>query len=212
VKTLCRAFLLLAVLLTSGPASARVADCQTSINGEVLSLAYDTDDKMLRENRTYRERIFGKAGRVTCPGYVTLRALTPDLSDTERALFCLQYDRSQRTYTGLVVGPRDAFVGCKAPSRTFCDRVTATRDQIGDLTAIGGRLASGVKTAVGAAGVTAIEHSSGALILTGSSGYMSGTLGSLASGALATLTAPATSTAALVTVVAVGGSVYYCSE
>ena len=53
---------------------------------------------------------------------------------------------------------------------------------------------------------------SGALILTGPRRAISGTLGSLAGEALATISAPATATATLVTVVAVGGTVYYCSE
>jgi hypothetical protein len=198
--------------LLAGPLAARPSACWTSIEGERKPLLYESDDSVLRENRSQRERLFGGTGRVTCPGYVSLRALTPGLSDSQRAPFCLKYDKQLRTYSGFAVGARDAYVSCKAPSRTFCQRVNATRSQVGALTAFAGGLVSGASTAATAAGVTAVEHSSGALILTGSSGYISGTLGSIVTGAFATLTAPATATATLVTVVAVGGTVYYCSE
>lgn len=202
----------LAAAFAGDGAGAKPTDCQTSIDGQGLNLAYETDDAALGENRSYRERIFGKAGRITCPGYVTLRALTPDLTDAERALFCIEYDRERKTYTGLAVGPRDAYVGCKAPSKTFCERVSATRDQAAALAAVGARLVGRAATTPVVNGVSAVRDMSGALILTGPRRTISGTLGSLAGEALATMTAPAAATATLVTIVAVGGTVYYCSE
>ncbi|WP_018000112.1 hypothetical protein [Paracoccus sp. N5] len=48
--------------------------------------------------------------------------------------------------------------------------------------------------------------------MTGSSGYFAGTLGTISTSVLAGLTAPATVTAAAVSVVAVGGAVYVCWE
>jgi hypothetical protein len=197
--------------LLAGPLAARPSACWTSIEGERKPLLYESDDSALRENRSQRERLFGGTGRVTCPGYVTLRALTPGLSDSQRAPFCLKYDKRLRTYSGFAVGTRDAYVSCRAPYRTFCQRVNATKEELGALADLGSAIQTASHSVVALTGLKAVEHSSGALILTGSSGYISGTIGSFLTGTVATLTAPATATATLVTVVAVGGTVYYCS-
>jgi len=100
------------------------------------------------------------------------------------------------------------------PGFSFCEKVDEYK---GTATAALG-LGGGVATASGsatiastAAGVTAVTHSSGAIILTGSSGYIAGTLGTFATSAFAFLTAPATLTAAGALVVFTGGSVLYCS-
>jgi hypothetical protein len=198
--------------LLAGPLAARPSACWTSINGERKPLLYESDDNGLRENRSQRERLFGGTGKVTCPGYVTLRALTPGLSDSQRTPFCLKYDKRLKTYAGFAVGPRDAYVSCRAPYRTFCQRVNATKEEVEALADLGSTILTASHSVVALTGLKAVEHSSGALILTGSSGYISGTIGSFLAGTVATLTAPATATATLVTVVAIGGSVYYCSE
>lgn len=100
------------------------------------------------------------------------------------------------------------------PGFSFCEKVDEYQGAA--QTALG--LGAGVATASGsatiastAAGVSAVAHSSGAIILTGSSGYIAGTLGTFATGAFAFLTAPATLTAAGAVVVLTGGSVFYCS-
>ncbi len=206
------AVLAAALVTMATTVAARPTACWTSVSGERRALLYESTDPVLRESQSYRERLFGGRGRITCPGYVTLRAMTPDLTDAERAPFCLQYDRPARTYSGFVVGVRDAYVGCRKPSRTFCERVNATKAGALALASFGAGIVSGANTAATAAGVTAVEHASGAIILTGSGGYIAGTLGTLASGALSVLTAPATVTATAVTVVAVGGAVYVCSD
>ena len=200
-------FLLALFVLFAGPAFAKPEACLTSIDGEPRALMYDSADGIVHENRTYRERLFGRLGRITCPGYVTLREMTPGLTDEERALFCLQYDRGSRTYTGFVVGERDGYVGCKARSSSFCRKVNATKDTAASVVTYGADLARGL---VAATGLSAREHVSGAMILTGSGSNVTATLGKLGADALAALSAPATLAAAAVTVVAVGGVVYVC--
>lgn len=201
--------LVLAVLvLLTAPLSAvaRPEACLTSIRGAPAALIYDTGDGVVRENRSYREMLFGRFGRITCPGYVTLRAMTPELTDGERALFCLQYDRSAETYTGFVVGARDAYVGCRATSVRFCERVNTTAAEALRVARYGASLA-GQATATG---VRAAEGASGAILLTGARSYLAGALGSVAATVAGALSSPATLTATAVTVVAVGGAVFVC--
>jgi hypothetical protein len=50
------------------------------------------------------------------------------------------------------------------------------------------------------------------VILSGPASYLSGAFASLGASALSAVTAPATLTAAAVTVVVVGGAVYACSD
>ena len=59
-----------------------------------------------------------------------------------------------------------------------------------------------------AGGVTVVEHSSGALIATGSGGYIAGTIGTAATSIAGALTATAFVATAVVSVVAVGGAVF----
>lgn len=66
-------------LLTLAPAAAMAKPeaCLTSLEGFPTALAYDTGDEEVRANRSIRERWLGGYGEITCPGYVTLRAMTP---------------------------------------------------------------------------------------------------------------------------------------
>lgn len=184
--------------------------CRTNIGSEPLHVFYDESEDTLYENYTFREIFFGGTGNITCPAFISLRLLTPDLTDTERSVFCLSHDEDQDTITGFAEGKRDAYLSCTEPSVPLCDRVNATREEALAIVGLGAGATAGASAATAAAGVTAVTHSSGAVILTGSSGYIAGTLGTVGSGVLAFLTAPATLTAAAVSVVAVGGAVYVC--
>lgn len=195
----------LGLLALPGESHARPQACLTSLEGFAVPLAYDTTDPQLKENRTMRERVFGGPGDVTCPGYVTLRHLTPGLSDTERAVFCLQFDGQAKTYTGFAEGPRDAYVACATPSTGFCEKVNTTAEVALSIAGYGA-------TAAGRAARDSAAEAAGAVILTGSTASVSATLSSLGASAMSVLSAPATLTAAVVTVVAVGGAVYVCSE
>lgn len=201
----------LLLLIFATPAPAATEACLTSIAGTETALAYDSRDAALRENRSTREWLLGGYGRITCPGFVTLREMTPGLTDVERQPFCLEYDRKAGTYSGFSVGERDAWVECRAPSGRFCRTVNATTDTAKQVAgAIAGAATGG--DASGEGGSSVIDRASGAVIATGAGSYISSTLGGAASAALAALSAPATLTAAAVTVVAVGGAVYVCGE
>lgn len=102
-----------------------------------------------------------------------------------------------------------------APGFSFCetiDEYEETAKTALGLAGVGVAVSSSATAASTAAGVTAVTHSSGAIILTGSSGYIAGTLGTFATSLIAVLTAPATLTAAGVVVVFTGGSIIYCSS
>lgn len=191
-------------------AQAEILSCQTSVDGELVQLQYDDDEALIYENMTFREIFFDGWGEIDCPAFVTMRHVTPELTDQDRAAFCLQFDHDRKTYIGFDQGERDAYLVCTQPSKTLCERVNASKDAAIAIAGLGAGASGGATAAASAAGVTAVTHSSGAVILTGASGYIAGTLGTIGAAALAVLTAPATLTAAVVSVVTVGGAVYIC--
>lgn len=184
--------------------------CLSNIGSEPVHVFFDADEDQLYQNYTFREIFFGGTEKITCPAFVSLRLMTPDLSDSERSVFCLYYDEEQDTIVGFSEGERDAYLICKVPTVPFCDRVNATKEEALTIVGLGAGATAGASAAATVAGVTAVTHSSGAVILTGSSGFIAGTLGTVGTGLIGVLTAPATLTAAAVSVVAVGGAVYLC--
>ncbi len=50
---------------------------------------------------------------MNCLGFVALKHLTPDLTDTEKSVFCLNYDSEQRSFTDYSVGVRNAYLECR---------------------------------------------------------------------------------------------------
>jgi hypothetical protein len=187
-------------------------ECTTKIDGELRPLTYDIDEDELYANYSFREIFFGGSSENTCPAFIALRHLTPGLTDEERSVFCLQFDETSDSYTGFTNGERDAYLNCRAPSRTYCELVNDSKDAALAIVGVGAGATGGAALATSAAGVTAVTHSSGAVILTGAGGYIGGTLSTLGAGAIAVLTAPATIATAVVSVVAVGGSVYFCRD
>jgi len=188
--------------------------CRTSLDGQKMFVVYDSSEDILYDNYTLREIFFGGSETINCPAFVSLRLITPELSDREREPFCLVYDEDRDTISGFAQGERDAFLMCREPKKALCDRVNDSKDAALALAGFGAgtaTAAAGAQAAISAAGVTAVSHSSGAVILTGSAGYIAGTLGTLGATVLTILTAPATLAAATVTVVGVGGAVYVCS-
>ncbi|MCA8880200.1 MAG: hypothetical protein KDA73_09635 [Rhodobacteraceae bacterium] len=210
--------LLLAVSLVAAvPARAELRHCKTSLNGAETDLVYDSADTVVAGNRSLSERTWAMFGSETCPGYVTLRALTPELTDVERGPFCLVYDSDSQTFTGFAQGERDAYRIC-TQSRSFCERVNDSADaalEIAGLSDDPDAASLGDTAAQGAAaaqsGYDAIrDTAAGATIISGTGSYIAGALGNAGAAALAALSAPATLAAAAVTVVAVGGAVYVC--
>ena len=206
------ALALLALLALPGLAQAELAPCLTIVDGKAVPLFFDPADPRVAENTTRREAWFGGWGEITCPGFVTLRYLTPDLTDDQRGTFCLQYDRQAKSYTGYANGARDPYAVCRQPSKTFCQRVNDSKDTALALTG----LAAGVTGAGGLAQtareVNLLTQDNGAVTLSGDPVGVAGALTRLGSTALAAATAPAQVGAAAVTVIAVGGIVYLCKE
>ena len=91
-----------------------------------------------------------------------------------------------------------------------CKVVDETKEEALAVTGIATGLTGGAVATTTTLGVTAVAHSSGAVILTGGAGYIAATLGTAAATTVGVLTAPATIAAAAVSLVAVAGAVYIC--
>lgn len=179
--------------------------CQTSIRSEMQEFVYDPDVLTLRGSQSYRERFFGTRGTITCPGLVTLRVLTPELTDAERGPFCLQWDKATDTYIGYSEGPRDGWMTCRQPSRSFCERVNQSA-------AAAARLGSQAADFALATGVQVLQDPSGALVLKGPGIVIGEKLVALGSAALGGVSATTALGTVAVSAVAVGGAVYLCSD
>lgn len=191
---------------------APVKLCDLHINGIQKRISYTYDEDFDIDNTSFREIVWGSKGGGSCPSYVTLAYLTPEMTPAQRSIFCLAYDRKKDTVTGIQQGERDAYRACKAPSRSICQRVNSAKNAG---IAIASFAAGSVGTAVGATtvtGTTVVIHSSGAAILTGPAGYVAGTLGTLGTNALGVLTAGPAAPVAAISLIAVGGAVYLCSD
>lgn len=186
-------------------AAAEPVFCTARIDGKDVAMAYDKDEPSLRENYSRREIMFTRWGRDTCPSYVVLRSLTPDLTDEERGPFCLRHDKDSDSIIGYDVGRRDSYGRCEEPRRSVCQRVNQTRDaSVAIAGAAARRTFNGVETVA--------STRSGAIILSGTASTISGALGSIGGAAATVASAPAVLAGAAVTVVAVGGAVYACSD
>jgi len=209
-------FLTALALCAAAPTLAEEVACLTSINGEKRPLVYDPDEPNVKANVTWRERRFGGPDGIECPGFVTLNAILkgmdPQITYAEQAPFCLQYDEARQTYTGVAVGPRDARMICRKPSKTLCQRVNATRDTALAVAGYAAGVATGGNAAATAAGISAVAEATGVTVLSGSAGALSSAAASIGSGAVAALSAPAALAATAVTVVVAGGALYACSE
>ena len=191
------ALFLAALLLAPLAAQAEPTFCTARINGRDVPLAYDTDAPGLRDHFSRREIFFTSWGRDTCPSYVVLRSLTPDLTDDERGPFCLRHDKSSDSIIGYDLGQRDAYGRCEAPAMTVCQRVNQTKNAA---VAITGAAARGAIN-----GAKALPDGSGAVIISGSQSSIGGAAAAMAS-------SPAIVAGAAVSLVAVGGAVYACQE
>ena len=198
------ALILAALLAAPLAAQAQPTFCTARINAQDVPLAYDRDEPGLRDHFSRREVLFTSWGRDTCPSYVVLRSLTPDLTDEERGPFCLRHDKASDSIIGYDLGRRDAYGRCEKPAKSVCQRVNQTRNAA---VAITGAAARGAVN-----GALALPDGSGAVILSGSQGYISGALSSIGGAAAAMAASPAIVAGAAVSVVAVGGAVYACRE
>lgn len=209
----CRPILLaLFGLALAQVARAELAACTTSVAGLDVPLFYDPSDPRVEENTTRREALLGDWGGITCPGFVTLRYLTPDLTDDQRGTFCLQYDRSAGTYTGYAAGARNAYAICRAPTKGFCERVNDSRPAALAITRFAADLTGLGAVADIAEDVSVLTQDNGAVTVSGTGAEVAGALARIGTTAVTVAAAPAPLGAAAVTVVAVGGIVYACRD
>ncbi|MDO5648771.1 hypothetical protein [Paracoccus sp. (in: a-proteobacteria)] len=194
----------LALMTMTAPAWAEATFCTAMINGQDVLLGYDTAEPGLRGRYSMRERLATKWGRHDCPSYVVLRSLTPELDDDGRQPFCLRMDASGDSVMGYDLGDRDAWGRCRAPRKTACERVNATKDAAAAMTGAAARAT--------VSGLQALPDGSGAVILSGSGEAITGALGTIGGAASAIAASPALIAGTAVSVVAVGGAVYACRE
>ena len=206
---------LFAILALSIPlaAPALAEDlCRADINSTELTIdrdALDTGAPGLRERmRSWPggsiSRLRGKTP--PCDSETLIAFLSNEVPEDDISGYCLAPDPT----LGYILAPgeRDYRGRC---SKTSCDRVNAARD--GAVAVAGTATDIVTERRDGQSRTQAVLHASGAAILTGSAGSIMASLGTGASTALtAAMAAPAVAGAAAVSVVAVGGAVYLCSD
>ncbi|WP_235755862.1 hypothetical protein [Paracoccus salsus] len=191
-------------LLASPGLAAEPTLCTSRIDGKDVPMAYDKDEDISRQNYSLREVLFTRRGRDTCPSYVVLRSLTPDLTDEQRRPFCLRHDAEADSIIGYDLGRRDAYGRCRAPSGSLCRRINQTKGAAGQI--------SGAAAGGAVRGLRALPDGSGAIILEGSRSHISSALGAIGGAAASLAASPVLLTGAAVTVLTVGGAVYACRE
>lgn len=199
------AFAILAGLSVSGAMAGDLVGCETSIAGETQTLLYDPDIPGLKYSLSLREKLYGARGAISCPGLVTLRAMTPELSDTDRTPFCLQWDARQKTYIGYDFGDRDAFLTCRKPRASFCQRVNRSKHAAAQWAGVAGDMAL-------QAGTETLLQASGAVAVKGTSAVIGEKLLALGASATAGSGAAVALGAVAVTAIAVGGAIYVCPD
>ncbi|MDN3712026.1 hypothetical protein QWZ10_09795 [Paracoccus cavernae] len=160
---LVTAFLVMG-LASAGPGFAQSEDerlwsCDTSLSGERISVNY-VRDEAYRANVGKMESRFARFGKVTCPGYVTLREILRRNEMVDDGSYCLLWDQSSDTFVGAQKGPRKANAVC---GKTFCHRVNGAK---------AAALQEG--RAAANAGYEAVTQRPGAAILSAATGPMAG--------------------------------------
>ncbi len=175
----------------------RLWTCGTSIAGEPTEINYVRDAEF-RENVGRIEKNFAGWGRISCPGYVTLREILRRNDMADDGSYCLLWDKANDTYIGARIGSRKGNALCR---KTFCERVNSTR-------AATFRNAN----ALAIAGYDAVAQRPGAAILAATSGQMVGTLEAAGAAAAGVAASPVAVGAMVIGTAAAGGTMWYCAE
>lgn len=198
---------LAALAIGLGSAShATPMQCEAVIEGEPVTIFYNSDDPTYS---SLRER-FLRRGQ-TCPGAVVITYLMPDLSAQEREVFCANYDPETGSHSLPAQGRRDSLGRCVEPSRT-CALVNTTKQEAMALMGLGQKAEDADGPGFLSSSISAVTHSSGALILSGNAGALSGMLTSAGTTLGAAISAPAVLVGAAASVVVIGGAVYLCND
>lgn len=188
-----------ALLVGTGSAIADegLYSCETSLQGERVEINYVRDDAYFA-NVGQLERRFSRFGKVSCPGYVSLREILRRNGMQDDGSYCVLWDRHSDTYVGAQVGTRKGNAVCGA---TFCERVNATKAA----TLQGGRAAA-------SAGFEAVTQRPGAALLSVATGDLAGKIEGAGAVASGLASSPAAAGAVLIGAAATGGALWYCSE
>lgn len=196
---------ILAVMVLAGPALAeekpapdeKLWTCETSIAGEKTEINYVRDAEF-RENVGRIEKNFSGWGRISCPGYVTLREILRRNAMGDDGSYCLLWDQQGDTYIGAQRGARKGNALCR---KTFCERVNETR-----------QATFRNANAMAVAGYDAVTQRPGAAILAATSGSMVGTLEAAGAAAMGVAVSPVAVGSMVIGSAAVGGTMWYCAE
>lgn len=175
----------------------RLWTCETSISGERTEVNYLRDAEF-RQNVGRLEKSFSGWGRISCPGYVTLREILRRNDMPDDGSYCLLWDQQGDTYIGAQKGPRKGNALCR---KTFCERVNATR-----------QATFRNANAMAVAGYDAVTQRPGAAILAATSGSMVGTLEAAGAAAMGVAVSPVAVGSMVIGSAAVGGTMWYCAE
>jgi hypothetical protein len=190
------------------PAVAATVSCHTNIDGQPYQIFYDDSEPYYS---SLRERVFRRGA---CPGAVVIAFLTPELTPQEREVFCSNYDPATESHSHPAQGRRDAFGRCVEPSRT-CRVVNATKDQALGLVGLGEETEDTEETTLTnrlSSTLSAVTHSSGAMILSGNAGTIASLLPQAGSAVGSALAAPTVLAGAAASVVVICGAVYLCGD
>ncbi|MFN7003562.1 MAG: hypothetical protein ACK4NW_09060 [Roseinatronobacter sp.] len=195
-----------AFLLVSVTAQAAPSECSTRIDGEPVTIFYNSAEPSYS---SWRERYFNRAR--TCPGAVVITYLMPDLTAEEREVFCANYDPASGSHSMPAYGRRDAFGRCAEPSKT-CTLVNSTKNEALELVGLGRDAESGTLRTRLTSTLSAVTHSSGAMILSGNGAALFSAVGQTSTAIGTALASPAILAGAAASVVVIGGAVYLCAD
>ncbi|NAZ35793.1 hypothetical protein [Rubellimicrobium sp. CFH 75288] len=198
---------------TAWAAPAAAGSCVARVNGQELIIVpedWGAARPGLRERLlTWPQRNWDRAWgeRTACDSAVVTRFLAETMRLDQTEGYCLAPGEEGWL---LVPGARNWRGRCTA---TTCERIGMAADGAVEIGRRVAGLALGNPPPEADRGrLEAIAHGTGALLLRGQAGAVAGALGQ-AAGALGTaLASPAAAGAAAVTVMAVGGAVYLCSD
>ncbi len=177
--------------------SERLWTCETSLSGVKTEVNYLRDDEF-RQNVGRIEKHFSGWGRISCPGYVTLREILRRNQMADDGSYCLLWDKQNDTYIGARIGARKGNALCR---RTFCERVNGAR-----------AAAFQSANAMALAGYDAVTQRPGAAILAAGSGQVVGTLEAAGATAAGVAASPLAVGSLVIGTAAVGGTMWYCAE
>lgn len=175
----------------------RIWTCETSIAGEKTEVNYVRDAEF-SENVGSVEKSFSGWGKISCPGYVTLREILRRNAMADDGSYCLLWDQGGDTYIGAQTGPRKGNALCR---KTFCEKVNGAR-------AATFRNAN----ALAVAGYDAVTQRPGAAILAATSGSVVGTFEAASAAAMGVAVSPVAVGSMVIGTAAAGGTMWYCAE